>query len=97
MRLSILQLIQHHLHFARTAIRKVKLMFILHISSNRNAFYLYMATSVACSNTPCYAYAWLYKGCGYCADLSVHCSIYIDFTHVVSPCSQHCGCAMKQN
>ena len=97
MHLSILQLIQHDLRFVRTTICEVKLVFIFHFSCNRNAFYLYTATSVACSNTLCYVHAWLYKGCGYCTDLSVHWSLYIDFTHVVYPSSQHCECAMKQN
>ena len=59
--------------FVRTASRKVKLTFILCFGSNKNAFYLYMATGVACSSTPCYAHAWLYKGCGYYENLSVPC------------------------
>ena len=37
----------------RTTRHKVKLMFILCFGSNRNAFYLYMATSAAGSSTPC--------------------------------------------
>ena len=49
----------------RTASHEVKLMFILCFGSNRNAFYLYMVTHVACSSTPCNVHVWLYKGCGY--------------------------------
>ena len=49
----------------RTASHEVKLTFILCFGSNRNAFYLYMGTSVASSSTPCYVHAWVYKGCGY--------------------------------
>ena len=50
-------------------------MFILCFGSNRNAFYLYTVTSAACSNIPYYAHGWLYKGCGYCTDLSVPCNM----------------------
>ena len=57
-------------------------MFILCFGSNRNAFYLYMVTSADCSSTPCYAHAWLYKGCGYYVDLSV-------------PCNQSTSCMWK--
>ena len=42
-------------YVVRTAIRKVrkvKLTFILCFSSNSNVFYLYRATSAACSSTP---------------------------------------------
>ena len=46
----------------RTASHKVKLMFILCFDSNRNVFYLYTVTSVACSSAPCYAHAWLLYG-----------------------------------
>ena len=53
----------------RTVSRKVK----LRVFSNRNVFYLYTVTCAACSSTPDYAHAWLYKGCGYCTDLSVPC------------------------
>ena len=59
--------------FVRTARQKVKLTFILCFGSNNNAFYLYRATSVACSSTSCSGHAQQWKGCGYCADLSVPC------------------------
>ena len=49
-------------------------MFILHFSSDRNAFYLYRVTSTASSSTPCCAHAWREEGCGYCVDLSVPCN-----------------------
>ena len=49
---------------ARTASHEVKLVYILCSGSSRNVFYLYTAISAACSNTPCYAHTWLYKGCG---------------------------------
>ena len=58
----------------RITSHKVKLAFILRFSSSRNVFYLYMVTSAACSNTPYYVHAWLYKGCGYYGDLSVPCN-----------------------
>ena len=35
-----------------------------------------MVTSVGYSSIPYYVHAWLYKGCGYYADLSVPCSRY---------------------
>ena len=55
----------------RTARREVKLKCILCFGSNRNAFYLYRATSAANTSTPCQIYAnvWLSKGCGYCTHL----------------------------
>ena len=62
-----------------TASREVELMFILCFHSNSNAFYLYMATSVPCSSTPRYAHTWLYKGCGYCMDLSVSCTSFLQY------------------
>ena len=40
----------------RTASREVKLTVIHRFGSNRNAFYLYMVTSVACSSTPYYVH-----------------------------------------
>ena len=52
-----------------TVSREVKLRVIY----NRNVFYLYTVTCAACSSTPYYAHAWLYKGFGYCTDLSVPC------------------------
>ena len=64
----------HLITSLRTVRRKAKLMFILCFSSNRNAFYLYRVTGAVCSSTPCYAHAWLYKGCGYCTELSVPCT-----------------------
>ena len=52
------------LSIVRTASHEAKLRFIHHFRSNRNAFYLCMVTSAACSSTPYYVHAWLYKGCG---------------------------------
>ena len=50
--------------YANVAIvsRKVKLTFILHFGSNRNAFYLYTVTSAACSSTPCDAHRGYIRG-----------------------------------
>ena len=62
----------------RTVSRKVKLTFILCFGSSSNTFYLYRATSVVCSSTPCYAHMRLYKRCSYCWDLSVPCTILND-------------------
>ena len=45
------------------------------LRSSKNAFYLYTVTNVACSSTPCNAHACLYRGCGYCLVLSVHCAM----------------------
>ena len=55
----------------RTVRRKLMLTFILFFGSNRNAFYLHIATSAVCSSTLCYVHAGLSKGSGYCMDLSV--------------------------
>ena len=57
-------------------------MFILCFGSNKNAFYLYAVTIVPCSSTPYYVHAWLYKGCGYCTDLSVPCNMLVYWLHM---------------
>ena len=43
--------------YCKNHIHEVELIFIIHFSFNRNAFYLYMVTSAACSSTPCYVHA----------------------------------------
>ena len=72
----------------RTGKHNVKLTFIHRFSSNRNAFYLCTVTSEACSSTPYYAHAWLYKGCGYCQCFSVPCRMKFRAknSNVVAPC-----------
>ena len=71
-----------HIDSVRTARHKVKLTFILCFGSDRNAFHLYMVISAACSSTLCYACAWLYKGWGYYADLSVPCNSIDFFSYI---------------
>ena len=41
----------------RSISREAKLTFIVCFGSNGNAFYLYVATSVACRSTPCNVHA----------------------------------------
>ena len=52
--------------------------------SNGNAFYLYRATSAACSSTPYRAHAHMSTGCGYRLLLSTPCNTYYD------PCKRLC-------
>ena len=48
--------------FVRSVSREVNLTFIPYFGSNRNAFYLYMATSAACSSMRSYTGVWLLLG-----------------------------------
>ena len=69
---------------------KVLLSCIGHSGSNCSAFYLYRATNVGLSSTPCFMRAQASKGCGLCTVESVPCNIF-SFIMFCFPCLQSYG------